>query len=129
MKYSRNFLSAYLSILKDIKEHRILNSVGICGNVYEHGMQNDSLSYEEVVKVGALSRNIFNFWPKFSGNIVYPIRETRCSYENASCNRTLWDKNTPYGKLRWELLDFMIGSVQDMIDFIDETIEEDEESI
>lgn len=129
MKYSRNFLSTYLSILLDIKEKRFLESTGICRNIYEMAINSTHLTYAEVVKAGALSRNIFNFWPKFSGSYLYPIRETHCSYEDAIYDRTLWDKNNPYGKLRWELLDFMIGSVQDMIDFIDETIEEDEESI
>lgn len=47
-------------------------------------------------------------WPKWSGSYTYPIGTgiTSPSYEfgMAAERRTLWDKSTEYGQLRYELL-------------------------
>ena len=75
---------------------------------------------------------IFKIWPEFSGSLDYPIICTGWFsptnvYVHARASYRLWDIGTEYGRNRYKLLDFMIKTVQDMIDFIDETIEEEED--
>jgi hypothetical protein len=61
--------------------------------------------------VGALSEK----WPRFSGDISYPIPSSRkggcpeVAYHGA---KSLWNKRTKYGRLRWELLDFLIDATK-----------------
>lgn len=49
---------------------------------------------------------LFVEWPKFSGNTAYPIGWL------ARVSATLWDRNTEYGQLRWELLEWLIKELQ-----------------
>lgn len=68
----------------------------------------------------------------WNGSLDYPITCTGWFsppniYVHARAHYRLWDINTEYGRNRYKLLDFMIETVQDMIDFIDETIEENED--
>jgi hypothetical protein len=73
---------------------------GICGSVRSGACR----------KILALA---FQNWPKFSGDITYPIRVEHANsqlnaYYNAERENSLWDKDTVYGRNRWELLDFVI---------------------
>ena len=53
-------------------------------------------------------------WPHFSGSISYPIwnRQDMSApsdqYAHAFACGTLWDNSTEYGRLRWELLAFLL---------------------
>lgn len=60
--------------------------------------------------VGALSSN----WSKFSGDVTYPVpsgkEDVSPSFAYLFYGR--WDKRTKYGRLRWELLDFLIEATK-----------------
>lgn len=74
-------------------------------------------------------REIFKVWPKFSGDLDYPIPSHevvngdnsgrdglshRDMYRHISACRlySMYDRNTEYGRLRLELLDFVIECVE-----------------
>ena len=54
-------------------------------------------------------------WPKYSGDRGFPVPHTpecgyaspRSAYYVARNARTLWDRSTEYGQLRWELLEYL----------------------
>lgn len=62
----------------------------------------------------------FELWPKFSGDIHYPIPcPEDCDsaypdtlYEVARIEGFMWDSSHSYGALRWELLDFLIAQAE-----------------
>lgn len=55
---------------------------------------------------------LFVKWPKFSGNPNYPINGGARAYNKAKSSTALWDRNTDYGILRWELLEWLIEELQ-----------------
>lgn len=55
---------------------------------------------------------LFARWPKSSKNPVYPIPGGMEAYANARLCRTMWDRSTEYGALRWELLEWLIEELQ-----------------
>lgn len=48
---------------------------------------------------------LFRQWPQFSGDIQFPVPPGSEAYYSAE---DLWDRNTPYGQARYDLLDFLI---------------------
>lgn len=124
MKYSRNFLVDFKKALEDTKESPF-DGVGICENV------KNRVDYNEFL-VQNLMFKIFKIWPEYSDYHNYPVTVNGwyCPinlFFNAQSHYRLWDQTTEYGRNRYKLLDFMIETVQDMINFIDETIEENED--
>ena len=60
-------------------------------------------------------------WPKHSGLPAYPVPSTtatsaRTAYWYALDSGTMWRRNTEYGKLRWELLDYLIEKLSSQTD-------------
>lgn len=57
-------------------------------------------------------KDSFKTWPHYSGDISFPVpspdgfTEAIDAYFDKSID--LWDRNTEYGRLRWELLDHII---------------------
>lgn len=96
-------LSQLLTALKMIREERMLDDCGICANVEELV----DITNDEVHELMCL-------WPKFSGNRVFPVGGSLTGYKNAAFNGTLWDKSTDEGRLRFELLDYLIETVEKM---------------
>lgn len=97
-------LSQLLIALKLIRKERLLNNCGICANVGEL-VDIDDESHKELSKLMCL-------WPKFSGSRAFPVGGSLTGYTNAASNRTLWDKSTDEGRLRFELLDYLIDTVE-----------------
>lgn len=76
---------------------------GICRNLELVGYEDD----------GSLLKKVFSKWPKFSGNNVYPVPvdDVYGNEYNAYIHHCpKWKGN--YGKLRIELLDFMIAECE-----------------
>lgn len=89
--------------------------LGICAGVEMYyngqGFIFDSADGQEL-------KHLMSLWPKFSGRTFYPVPSTNegqdaygAFHECIAC----WDKNTEYGQLRWELLDFCIQRLEDRI--------------
>lgn len=59
-------------------------------------------------------------WPGHSGNIDFPVPASRTDTSPKaaeikymeSSTKQMWDRNTEYGQLRWELLEWLIEELQ-----------------
>lgn len=61
-------------------------------------------------------RLLFRKWPHYSGTIQYPVPSCKKGDNNYSAFFScvnLWDRRTAYGRLRWDLLEFMIKTLQE----------------
>ena len=68
-------------------------------------------------KTGPYFIEIWKKWPKYSGMDLFPVPEFEGQQgEEAEDSfyktNLLWDKNTEYGRNRWELLEWMIKEIQ-----------------
>lgn len=60
---------------------------------------------------------LFRKWPQFSGHPYYPVPspfeelDAQDVYEETD-SESMWNPNHPYGKLRWELVDFCIAELE-----------------
>ena len=59
-------------------------------------------------------RQTMTKWPKYSGDYDYPVPSTmegrtpsQCFHDFHDKLKDLWNRNTEYGALRWELLDWL----------------------
>lgn len=93
-----------LEILQDIKKNGpSVKSFGICANVHR-ALGNPG--QEEL-------KDLMAEWPKFSGRRAYPIGiEGIDPAWSFLFVKNYWDKETEYGRLRWELLDFLITMLE-----------------
>jgi len=98
-------LSQLITALKLIREKRALDDCGICSNI-------PCLITLDPEGESVLS-DLMISWPKFSGHEIYPVNGVH-SYCVAKTNGTLWDKSTEEGRLRFELLDYLIETVETM---------------
>ncbi len=106
-----------LEALKAIKTDPSLRSdeVGICSSIDTYfrikGYYTQSSDTYEI-------RRLMSYWPKFSGKDFYPIpspvpNKTPHGYFH-ECH-DMWNQETEYGKLRWELLEFCIQRLGDQL--------------
>lgn len=76
---------------------------GICGQ--------PAMTYLSV-RAFNIVRKLMVQWPKYSGHYDYPVPAiTEGASPKAEFHDSLhelWDRNTEYGALRWELLDWLI---------------------
>lgn len=98
-----------LEVLEHIRKHGPHETWGICGNVRRVA---GSLRLPiGSIELGGIY-DVFTEWPKFSGDPGHPIPGGPNVYWLAKYAGKLWDKNTEYGALRWELLDFCIEELK-----------------
>lgn len=99
-------------ILRDIKRGKYDAIYGICNSFLYHPESSGLL-------IGAMNRYNISFknWPHFSGCYHYPIQSSinmpkgmryYNSHEYAYEYLDKWSKRSKYGKLRWDLLDWLI---------------------
>lgn len=94
-----------LTTLKQLRENgpRIRNS-GICSQFDLYGLY----SSEERRQF----RDSFKTWPHYSGDSSFPVPSPDKSVEAIDAyfdeQLDLWDRDTEYGRLRWDLLDHII---------------------
>lgn len=94
-----------LTALKQLRENGPHNrSAGICSQFDLYGLY----SSEERQQF----RASFKTWPHYSGDPSFPVPSPDgLTYAiNAYFDKSnyLWDRNTEYGRLRWDLLDHII---------------------
>lgn len=102
-----------LSALKAIKRNkkRQISTIGICGAVKRY-FEEDNITFFTIKDQGVLHR-LMKDWPKHSGVTEFPI----CVYgvspmkEFTNCI-DMWNQEKPYGQLRWELLDWLINTLE-----------------
>ena len=98
-------LSQLITAFKLIREERVDERCGICKNL------NDLVDLNR--KTDDFFVNLMKSWPKFSGIILFPVSDWG-NYCYAKNNGTLWDKSTDEGRLRFELLDYLIETCEAM---------------
>lgn len=87
---------------------------GICMNAKElFNGQHDKDVYPTISRFSAK-------WPKASKDHCYPVPSVKSDQSPAQCYQyardyykgKLWDDHTNYGRLRWELLAFLISELE-----------------
>ena len=102
-----------LQALKAIHRNkkRRLNTIGICGAVKRY--LEDSSRHIVTIRDQDVLHRLMKDWPKHSGVTEFPI----CAYgvdpmkEFITC-MDMWNQKTPYGQLRWELLEWLINKLE-----------------
>lgn len=90
-----------------------LKSVGPDNNIGGICLQ---LGHLCIGESGTLHHLMF-LWPKYSGNIMYPIPSTKKGLTPRGCylyhsrKSSHWTGKNAYSKLRYELLDFLIAEL------------------
>lgn len=101
---------ALLITLLQIKNEGPRNpEYGICSNARETAHRDPEVWYRWDIR---LMMDITEKWPKYSGDSLYPIPGGLPSYKDAREYGLMWDKGTVYGALRWELLDWLIETLE-----------------
>lgn len=103
--------------LKAIRKRRLDPSGGICWNL--DLWQERHKEYGELSLVSVRIPYWAERWPKFSGVSSYPVPslDPQMSPADAFNKATnvrgrMWGKTNPYGALRWELLEFLISTLE-----------------
>lgn len=93
-----------LNELRNVKNNpfKIRKDLGICANIKDKGLKNDFIE-------------LASQWPKYSGSINFPVPHPK--YPNDPLEGyfngvNIWDRRTAYGKLRWELLNWAIATLE-----------------
>ena len=100
-RFAKSEKQAVLIALYRVK-FSVFKTLGICSefNRHYHGCFDKS---EDL-------RRLFRLWPKFSGCAVYPVPGSGAAFSRAVSTKRLWSGE--YGKLRKELLNFMIEQLE-----------------
>lgn len=102
-----------LQALKAIRRNKKLrrNAIGICGAVKLYLKESSDIIV--TIRDQDVLHRLMKDWPKHSGVTEFPI----CAYgvspmkEFTSCF-DMWNPDTPYGQLRWELLEWLINKLE-----------------
>lgn len=90
-----------LAALKHIKEHGPKDEhVGICYNCAFTREQRQYLY------------SIAEKWEKHSGRRVFPVAVSKDPEKDYFTSKNHWSRRSKYGKLRWELLGFLIMEIE-----------------
>lgn len=92
-------------------------NTGLCKNV-RVAMGVDWLS-KEWEQVASWMHRAYPKWPKYSGNVTFPVPGGANIYDFHREHQpigSMWDRNTEYGRLRLELLDFLIEQLESEIE-------------
>lgn len=88
-------------------------STGICSQV---DWFTEDYYHKDRFRIQELLYGLFESWPKYSGQRDFPIphpdphKSPILAYNTNPDNH--WDRTTPYGALRWELLEFCIAQLE-----------------
>jgi hypothetical protein len=116
-------LETTLYVLEKIKNKRTFEHAGICANVGIALKKHCIEEFERGLIADWLTK-LMSKWPKSSGELSTPVPEGAFPegfssyYEYASYYNTMWDATTEYGKLRFELLDFLISTVKTEVEWL-----------
>ena len=108
MNYSE-YLQLMLDAALDIKAGNFDKEYGICGNLSDKVY--DEVP-EECYDPRQILKQAFYTWPKFSGDVQFPINDpyNEVSAHNAYVQLPKWEGE--YGALRFELLDHIINCLK-----------------
>lgn len=115
-------------LLRALQEIRdvgpVQNNAGICSNADAiiEDLTEDMYLEEQLEDIDAIDNvslacenlrdETIEQWPKYNGNKAYPVQGGGEEYSDAQLEMRLWNRDTEYGALRWELLNWMIGTLE-----------------
>lgn len=88
----------------DEGDFELATRYGLCYNFKEYVLAPYCFKYETVDNFLV---EIFKLWPKYSGNEEYPTKVSSNEIFDYNRHTAMFDKSTEYGKLRWELFEFI----------------------
>ena len=97
----KEYLKEALQALRRLRENGPLyTDIGICANAD--------------TDVDGIVLEFSSCWEKYSGDILYPVPAVKyfTPFQEFNQTKNLWDRETEYGQLRWELLDHLIDCVE-----------------
>ena len=112
--YYSDYLQFCLDAALDIKAGNFDEGYGICSNLSDK--VNSQVPTSERGELSEILKQAFYTWPKFSGDINYPINDP---YNRVSAHRAYGDLpkwTGEYGALRFELLDHVIDCLKKEIE-------------
>jgi len=122
-KYDADFVYVLNTALADVVKERYNPEVGICYNVWHVVRykpifladvfdQNVSDAWNMRDAVDDWMHDTWKKWPSFSGNVNYPIvvgsNDNEQAFWQFEETDDKWNNNTEYGRLRWDLLSFLL---------------------
>ena len=123
MNYNE-YLQLMLDAALDIKAGNFDKGIGICGNMDQKVTNVMDVKFPEyVIDADGLTvypwrtlKHAFRTWPKFSGDVDFPINDpdNEVSANRAYCYLPKWTGE--YGALRFELLDHVIDFLKKEIE-------------
>lgn len=90
-----------LDELRNIRSNpsKIKKHLGICSNI-------------KTLELKGEFRRLASKWPKHSGSLSFPVPHLKDPEEGYFNAINMWDRRTAYGKLRWELLNWAIATLE-----------------
>lgn len=109
---THDMLLEALKCIRDDASHRD-PQYGICHAVKYRLIDKDNLEYGYSVRDEDVLYKVITNWPKHSGNKEFPIHAGGKNPMHEYVNSTnKWSKKTKYGRLRWELLHWLINELE-----------------
>lgn len=103
----------YLQILEEITQSlELYPSLSICLQAIP--LCETKFGISESCQMANWIESKFSSWEHFSGSFAYPVpsnipnQSPREAYFLAKGSGKMWDKTTEYGRLRYQLLDYLI---------------------
>lgn len=87
--------------------------VGICSNITGIRPWFGLGRFEDRCKAWQTLKAAIARWPKHGGDMTYPVPGGEEAYDAARETDSHWDVNSEYGRLRFELLDWVIQELAD----------------
>lgn len=119
MQNEKRSLALLLGALISVRDNENLRETGICDGV------KDVLFNAEVACFSdgcgdtlVFLRRYMQKWPKWAGDVLFPVPDPsggspHAAYMKAAAGYySFWDRREPYARLRWELLEWLISTVQ-----------------
>lgn len=87
--------------------------------LYNHGICTQLSEPLTVLEIGCLL-HLMQLWPGSSGHANFPVPANRTDTSPTAAQvkyvksntKQMWDRDTEYGQLRWELLEWLIEELQ-----------------
>lgn len=90
-----------LNALRKLRDNpsKIRKHLGICSNL-------------KPIELKREFRGLASEWPKHSGSLSFPVPHPKGPDKGYFEATNVWDRRTEYGKLRWELLNWAIATLE-----------------
>lgn len=124
MMYEELAKKLLLRALQEVKDvGPVAPHTGICRNtrliviealkdLYREGEVTDEEGCEVFDSYDRLQTKTMCEWPKYNGDVLFPIPGGELEYMRGKIEQRMWHRDTEYGALRWELLNWMIGKLE-----------------